>query len=170
LRIRNKIVSQNSVDTSAKSQAIATFHAELAAAQDEGRYDDWLSGFLPDAVYTAITAGNLRESGPSLFTDFGVDGLKERAAYWLGMWQVGRARIRHVVGYPRLLSEPGKNGCARASTAFMITRVAHDGLILLHTSGYYQDDLVNGDDGLKLAFRQVVVDCAVLPSNFTDPL
>jgi 3-phenylpropionate/cinnamic acid dioxygenase small subunit len=142
--------------------------AYIGAALDKGEYDSWLSYFLPDAPYTAITAANLAEDGPSLFFDFGVDGRKERVAFWLGMWQVGRSRIRHLVGRSLLIGQ--ENATWKIATPFFVSRTGDDGITALHVSAVYNDDWVSTPDGWRLAWRRVVIDCDVLPSNFTDPL
>jgi 3-phenylpropionate/cinnamic acid dioxygenase small subunit len=140
----------------------------VAAALDDGQYEPWLGCFLPDALYCGITSDSLKTSGPNLFTDFGVDGRKERVAFWLGMWQVGRSRIRHIVGRTLLVEVSGDT--VKVKTPFLVTRTADDGETKLHVSAVYHDDWVKSDNGWKLAWRRVVIDCEVLPSNFTDPL
>ncbi len=142
--------------------------SSVADGLDQGQYEPWLACFLPDALYSAITAENLKLVGPSLYTDFGVDGRKERVAFWLGMWQVGRSRVRHIIGRSLLVEEAGE--ALKVKTPFLVTRTAEDGETCLHASGVYQDDWVRTGNGWKLAWRRVVVDCDVLPSNFTEPL
>lgn len=152
----------------ADMQEIGYLISHIADALDSGNYEPWLDAFLPDALYSGITATSLAESGPNLFTDFGVDGRKERVAFWLGMWQVGRARVRHIIGRSLLIGD--KDDAIKIKTPFIVARTGDDGETRLHASACYQDDWVRTDNGWKMAWRRVVVDCDVLPASFTDPL
>ncbi len=162
----------------AMAQPVQAQQADLTAIQDlfyraaemleEGRFLEWVDLFAEDGVYTAITAANLKDRGLAIFTDRGRAGLRERAAYWMGMWQVNRGSTSHVIGNVRLVGRDGDQIQVRSK--FIMTRMNRDGLVDLHTAGSYQDVLTERGGALLFQHRRVIIDNRTLPSNFTDPL
>lgn len=139
--------------------------AELVDRRD---YHGWYKLFTEDGVYGAYTFENLRSDGVALFVDRGLEQLKERAAFWLGMWQVGRSKTTHLVS--NILFDSLNDKEASVRSRFLISRTGYDGQVTLHATGEYQDELVKTPDGWRFRQRRVVVDNETLPSNFTDPL
>lgn len=141
---------------------------DCACALDDGAFDRWLKMFTADGVYAAYTADNFAESGLALFYDQGFDGLSERVAFWLGLWQTPRGRVTHIVGRPGFTRVAADE--VETRTKFLIARTGHDGLTALHAAGEYRDHIVRTPAGWRFAKHVAIVDCDTLPSNFTDPI
>ena len=137
-----------------------------AEITDQNRFKDWYGLFTEDGVYSAILFVNL-EDGLTQFTDRGQSDLKERAAFWMGMWQTDRAKLTHCVSNIQIKKLEGSSATVRS--CFHSYRTTDEGDVALYAVGEYRDELVKSDGKWKFKERVVVLDCATLPASFTDP-
>lgn len=142
--------------------------ARASAYADARRFVDFFELFIDDGEYSAITYENL-ENGLFLFTDKGLQGFRERAAYNIGVWQVPRGKTTHMVSGTIITPDEGNEEVVAVSN-FMVARTGEIEHTSLHASGQYVDRFVQADGNWKFASRMVLVDSNMLPGAFTDLL
>lgn len=134
---------------------------------DTGRFVDFAELFTAEGRYAVITNENL-ETGLFLLTDIGEAAFRERAAYHLGIWQVKRGKLTHLV--TTVAVSKGDDGNPQALSNFLITRTGDLEHSKLHASGQYFDKFEKVDGDWRFTSRDVIIDSTVLPGEFTDLL
>lgn len=151
-----------------EERAITRLIQNYCRIVDEQRYKDWFAQFTQDGIYSAINVENLRDQGMTLFTDRGMNALMERASFWLGLWQVDRNKMTHLVS--NIMVDTLDADSANVNSRFVIYRTDRDGLTQLYATGEYNDRLAKEDGIWKFRCRQAIIDWGLLPSSFSDPL
>lgn len=149
-------------------RAIENLMLRYVHLANAGEYKQWSELFDPEnCVYKMTTHGNHSNGGMYLWHDDGIDALHERVAYWLGMWQVSRAKSTRLLSNVDIYEISDNEAKARSNVAIYRT-VDTDGLTRFHTCAEYNDRFVKRDGEWKFAERQVILDCDTLPANFSE--
>jgi 3-phenylpropionate/cinnamic acid dioxygenase small subunit len=149
-------------------RAITQLIYRAAQAADDRQFMVWMDLFAEEGEYAAITRENLA-SGLYLFRDRGKRALQERAAYQIGIWQVPRGEIVHLVGNIMVAATEGE-GLAAARSNFIITRTADMEHSKLYAAGQYHDTFEKKDGAWLFKVRRVIVSSNMLPAEFTELL
>jgi anthranilate 1,2-dioxygenase small subunit len=156
------------VDVIAEERAITQLIHRAARLSDDQKFLEWMELFTEDGVYSAITRENRDTSGLYLFRDVGKRMLHMRAAFQMGLWQVPRGAMTHLVS--NLQIEVEDAAAASCVSNFIITRTGELEMTRLYASGRYYDRFQKVDGAWRFKVRDVVVDTNVLPAEGTELL
>ena len=157
-----------SVDVALEERAITQLINRAARLTDDQKFLDWMELFTEDGVYSGITRENRDTTGLYLFRDVGKRMLHMRAAFQMGLWQVPRGALTHLVSNLEIEVEDAEN--ASCVSSFIIARTGELEMTKLYASGRYYDRLQKVDGTWRFKIRDVVVDTNILPAEGTELL
>lgn len=156
------------VDVYAEERAITALINQAARLTDDQKFLEWMELFTEDGVYSAITRENRDATGLYLFRDVGKRMLHMRAAFQMGLWQVPRGALTHLVSNMQIEVQDAET--ASCVSNFIIARTAELEMTKFYASGRYYDYFQKVAGAWRFKVRDVVVDTAVLPSAGTELL
>lgn len=142
---------------------VEDFYFSLALAMDEKRPNDWVDLFLDTGLYAVGTHNNVSTTGMWWYTDRGLGGLKERAAYMNGYLRHNPSRTLHTVTNVRAREIDGDQVASQAYFVLYVTDRTDPSQF--HVCGRYEDVLTRTPGGLRFVEHRVVIDAETVPAN-----
>jgi len=150
-------------------EQLIELHAEVAAALDDGRLEEWPSFFTADCFYRITTAHNLsRGYEAGLVYCDSRQMLADRVLSLRKANIYERHSYRHLIGLPRLRGQA--EGATRVDTGFAVLRTMRTGEVAVFASGRYLDEVVQEEGTLRLRRRDVVCDSQRIDTLLALPL
>lgn len=149
--------------------ALMQFQAEIAAAIDDDRLEEWPAFFTEDCFYRITTLDNhLRSMEAGLVYADSRQMLTDRVLSLRKANIFEKQRYRHLVSLPRVKSQ---EGTIHIETGFAVTRVVRGGTAELFATGRYLDEVVTLDGGvMRLRRRDVICDSSRIDTLLAIPL
>lgn len=152
---------------------VLTLYSDYAMVCDSADWDKWPDFFVEEGIYRLQPRENYEQNLPlcllaleskAMIKDR-VYGVKE-TMYHDPYYQ------RHIVGIPRILSvETHPTGeLIRAEANYVVVRTKLDCESTVFNAGYYRDEIIHTDSGLKLLTRLCIYDSEMIANSIIYPI
>ena len=150
---------------------LLNLYSDYAMVCDSAGWEQWPEFFLEDGTYRLQPRENFEQGLPlcllaleskAMIKDR-VYGVKE-TLYHDPYYQ------RHIVGTPRLLSVSPNADRISAQANYTVIRTKFDGESTILSVGYYHDDIVRTEQGLKFQSRLCVYDSEMIANSIIYPI
>ncbi len=152
---------------------VLNLYSDYARVCDSADWDKWPEFFVENGVYRLQPRENYEQNLPlcllaleskAMIRDR-VYGVKE-TLYYDPYYQ------RHIVGIPSILSiEPHEQGeLIRAEANYVVLRTKLDAESTVFNAGYYRDELIRTDTGLKFLSRLCIYDSEMIANSIIYPI
>lgn len=149
--------------------ALMQLQADVAAAIDDDRLEEWPAFFTEDCFYRITTLDNhLRRLEAGLVYADSRQMLTDRVLSLRKANIFEKQRYRHLVSLPRITSQ---DDTLHIETGFAVTRTVRGGSAELFATGRYLDQVVTVDGGvMRLRRRDVICDSSRVDTLLAIPL
>lgn len=159
--------------TALSRDAIEELYAEYGDLLDDGRLEDWLDLFVPDATYRVVSRENWVRGLPlSTMACESRAMLADRVSAIRGTSMHVPRTQRHVIGRLRIRparSDPAAGASVTAS--WMVAQTLTGEPTILFAAGRYHDRVVASPDGrLRFADKVAVYDSDLVLTSLVYPL
>lgn len=152
---------------------VLSLYSDYALVCDSADWDKWPEFFVEEGVYRLQPRENYEQNLPlcllaldskAMIKDR-VYGVKE-TMYHDPYYQ------RHIVGIPRILSleTHAKGELIRAEANYVVVRTKLDCESTVFNAGYYRDEIIRTEAGLKLLSRLCIYDSEMIANSIIYPI
>lgn len=149
--------------------ALNDLYAAYAACLDEGRFDDWVSFFTPEAIYRVIPRENHDQGLPLATMNLSGTGMMRDRVYAVQSTLFHAPYYqRHVIGPARITARSG--GVINAEANYLVIRTKRDAMSEVYNAGRYLDRVVMDQGKLLFAEKICVFDSDLIPNSLIYPI
>ena len=150
---------------------LLNLYSEYAMVCDSSEWEKWPDFFTEDAFYRLQPRENFEQGLPLCLL-----ALESRAMIQDRVYGVKETLYhdpyyqRHIVGTPRILSVDVGGDCIVSEANYTVIRTKFDGDSTILSAGYYHDEVVRTEQGLKLLSRLCVYDSEMIANSIIYPI
>jgi salicylate 5-hydroxylase small subunit len=151
--------------------SLLNLYTDYAMVCDSSEWDTWPDFFIETGSYKLQPRENFEQGLP-----LGLIDLDNRAMIKDRVYGVKETMYhdpyyqRHIVGTPRVLkvSQDGQRIFSEAN--YTVIRTKFDGESTVLSVGFYRDEIVKTEDGLRFASRLAVYDSEMIANSIIYPI
>ncbi|MBJ3816780.1 aromatic-ring-hydroxylating dioxygenase subunit beta [Shimwellia pseudoproteus] len=150
-------------------QQVLALQTVYTAIVDSGDWQKWPDLFTDDCLYKVQPRENFDRGLPLSTINLESKGMLYDRIYGISETLFHDPYYqRHVVGLPHITAI--QDGRIFAQTNYAVFRTKPDGHSQLFNVGYYLDEIVGTQEGLRFARRHCVFDSEMVPNSLIYPI